>query len=487
MKKYFLFIVMLAICNMAIGQWNSNGINIYNTNTGYVGIGNNAPTTLLHVQKNVTEPTITVQNLGGFGGATYSMIDNASGAYWKFKATLNGGFKIRDHANGIDVFIIEQNTSPNLLYLKSGGNVGIGTAAPASSSLLDLTSNSKGFLPPRMTSAEMNAIANPANGLLVYCTDCASDGLGRISIFMAGSWYTLSVNNCTSPPAVPTEGNHLGLESQIIWSWNSVTGATGYKWNTANNYFSAIDIGNITSKTESGLQCNTVFTRYVWAYNGCGNSPSTILTQATSIHIFECGDSLTINHLIGTVSPVNKSVTYGTINNVPGEPNKCWITSNLGSNHQSTSFDDTSEESAGWYWQFNRQQGYMHDGETRTPGTPWIDPIDEQSNWQEGNDPCTIELGENWRIPTINEWANVREAGWWINGYDPWYSLLKLHDAGCLEPSYGELNMRGSAGKYWSSIGLESTVGQFFYFQGLDCWGGGEYKSFGLTIRCIRN
>jgi hypothetical protein len=47
-------------------------------------------------------------------------------------------------------------------------NVGIGTTSPDASSLLDLTANDKGFLPPRMTTIERLAIVNPAMGLLVY-------------------------------------------------------------------------------------------------------------------------------------------------------------------------------------------------------------------------------------------------------------------------------------------------------------------------------
>jgi len=49
--------------------------------------------------------------------------------------------------------------------------VGIGTITPDASSILDLTSTSKGLLAPRMTSAQRTAIASPATGLLVYQTD----------------------------------------------------------------------------------------------------------------------------------------------------------------------------------------------------------------------------------------------------------------------------------------------------------------------------
>ncbi|HNS46508.1 MAG TPA: FISUMP domain-containing protein [Bacteroidales bacterium] len=97
---------------------------------GNVGIGNNAPGSLLYVAKNMGEPTITIRNLGGGGGATYSMIDDLSGANWKFKATAFGGFKIRDQANAMDVFTIETNSAVNMIYIKTGGNIGIGKNAP---------------------------------------------------------------------------------------------------------------------------------------------------------------------------------------------------------------------------------------------------------------------------------------------------------------------------------------------------------------------
>jgi hypothetical protein len=114
----------------AQGQWGVNGSHIFNTNAGNVGIGNNSPTTLLHVQKNMIEPTITIQNLGGTGGATYTMMDNASGANWKFKATQSGGFKIRDHAYALDVMVFEPNSAANSLYVDENGFVGIGTNSP---------------------------------------------------------------------------------------------------------------------------------------------------------------------------------------------------------------------------------------------------------------------------------------------------------------------------------------------------------------------
>ncbi len=132
MKKIYFFIVLiLFLTSIAEAQWSFNGTHIFNSNTGNVGIGTSSPATLLEVGKNMTSPEITVHNFGGTGGASFAMIDNASGANWKFKATNAGGFKIRDHASGLDVIGIELNSMANALYIKSGGNVGIGTATPA--------------------------------------------------------------------------------------------------------------------------------------------------------------------------------------------------------------------------------------------------------------------------------------------------------------------------------------------------------------------
>ncbi|TBM98858.1 hypothetical protein EYD45_16145 [Hyunsoonleella flava] len=49
--------------------------------------------------------------------------------------------------------------------------VGIGTTNPDNSSILDIESTDMGILIPRLTTAQINAIVNPAMGLMVFNTD----------------------------------------------------------------------------------------------------------------------------------------------------------------------------------------------------------------------------------------------------------------------------------------------------------------------------
>jgi hypothetical protein len=293
-------------------------------------------------------------------------------------------------------------------------------------------------------------------------------------------------DNCPVPQK-PTTGTLVANSTQIIWHWNTVTDATGYKWNTTNDYASATDMGTVATKTETGLTCNTAYTRYVWAYNSCGNSSVTTMTQTTSYCLFICGSSIAINHVAGTVAPVTKTVNYATVTNILGESSKCWITSNLGSDHQAASVDDATEASAGWYWQFNRKQGYKHDGTTRTPNTTWIDVIAEGFDWQEVNDPCTLELGIGWRIPTKTEWINVNTIGNWTNWYGPWNSALRMHAAGNLYESDGSLQSRGSNGYYWSSSLEASIHGWVLNFNEGTSVIGFASKTFGNSLRCLKD
>ena len=92
----------------------------------------------------------------------------------------------------------------------SQNGVGINaTGAPAdSSSMLDLSSTSKGFLPPRMTGTQRDAIVNPATGLIVWCTNCGTNG-GELEAYNGSSWRNMAGGAAALYIGAPFQGGIL--------------------------------------------------------------------------------------------------------------------------------------------------------------------------------------------------------------------------------------------------------------------------------------
>ncbi len=307
----------------------------------------------------------------------------------------------------------------------------------------------------------------------------------NVRAIRAFPWATLSTNTltnisygtATSGGNITSDGGGSVISRGVCWntSPNPTTGNS----HTTDGSGTGSFISNI-----SGLTANTLY--YVRAYS-TNNFGTTFGNQVSfTTLVWTCPTSITVNHnTSGGVAPVNKTVTYGIVTNVPGEPSKCWITSNLGADHQATAKNDATEPSAGWYWQFNRKQGYKHDGTTRTPNTTWITPISENSDWVLANDPCALELGTGWRIPTYTEWSNLILYGGWYSWNDTWNSSLKLHAAGYLTATNGSLLARGSYGQYWDSQQNNNDQGSYLFFWASQCQIYNSLKTTGNTIRCI--
>ena len=278
--------------------------------------------------------------------------------------------------------------------LHISGSAGVGTTTPVASAALDVTSTTKGFLPPRMTTGQRDAIASPASGLMVYNTD-----INDVNYYNGSNWSRIG---------------------ETAWS---------------------------------------------------------------------CGSSKVITHIAGDVCPVTKTVTYGTVTSALSGASKCWITQNLGADQQASVVDDSTEASAGWYWQFNLKQGYKHDGSVLTPS--WtVTSINEESDWTSANDPCAILLGTGWRLPTYTEWLNADangETGGWDDYNETFADALKLHAAGYLNNGYGALGNRGSIGYYWSSTQYSAASGWYLAFYDLYSGMFHNNKANGFGVRCLKD
>lgn len=104
----------------------------------------------------------------------------------------SGGWKRIARADEISGGTSSWTVSGTNQYSNVSGSVSVGTSAPHTSALLDISSISKGVLMPRMNTSQRFAIASPANGLLVYDTDKDEfyyyNGSGWISVINGEYW-----------------------------------------------------------------------------------------------------------------------------------------------------------------------------------------------------------------------------------------------------------------------------------------------------------
>lgn len=81
--------------------------------------------------------------------------------------------------------VVIGNTSITKTSLR--GQIGIGTDAPVTTAKVQIDSTTQGFLPPRMTTTEKNAITSPAIGLVVFDTT-----LERLCVRTSTTWVGLT-------------------------------------------------------------------------------------------------------------------------------------------------------------------------------------------------------------------------------------------------------------------------------------------------------
>lgn len=114
--------------------------------------------------------------------------ENAKGTRFSSNVFYTGyGFALNNNYNST----VSETFYNNNQYLGGAASgVFIGqdtTAIPVTSSLLDITSTTKGVLFPRMTTTQKNAISSPAEGLIIYDLT-----LHKLCVYTGGAWQTIT-------------------------------------------------------------------------------------------------------------------------------------------------------------------------------------------------------------------------------------------------------------------------------------------------------
>ena len=189
---------------------------------------------------------------------------------------------------------------------------------PDNSAMLDVKSTEKGMLVPRMTAAQRDAIASPANGLLVYVTDddqfYYNEGTAASPSWKAvgGAQEINDLGDAKSEAYSLFLGNHAG-ENDDGNNYNTATGVSSLRANTSGKrnaafgayslYYNTTGLGN-TAFGHASLYKNQT------GYSNVAVGVRSLYKNTDRSNLVAVGDSALFNNGNGASQP--DDATYNT-------------------------------------------------------------------------------------------------------------------------------------------------------------------------------
>ncbi len=158
-------------------------------------------------------------------------------------------------------------------------------SSPNSKAILDVSSTTKGLLLPRMTYLQREAIASPPAGLMIWCSNCGSDG--ELQIYDGTAWTSLTASTPSYLPDAPTIGLAYPGNTQAFVSFTAPVNTGG----TITSYTATSSPSGITGTlnqagsgiiTVNGLSNGTAYTFTVTATNASGTSLASTASNAVT-------------------------------------------------------------------------------------------------------------------------------------------------------------------------------------------------------------
>ena len=358
--------------------------------------------------------------------------------------------------------------------------------------MLDVQSNTKGVLLPRMTSTQRDNISTPATGLMIFntTTGCLEINLGMSA---SPSWQSI---RCT-PGTVATLDCQTATISELsnapLVQNVAATGVTITLPYTGGDG-KAYDSQSFPSTGVVGLTANLAAGSLV---NGNGNLILSIDGTGTTSGLAEFAFN------IGGQT-CNLTVPVGCGAYVDVGQWKAFSCYNLGAANTAADPFTPSWEIHGGYWQWGTQlEAAAGPSDASTPNNGpvagWNTSNIPNGAWNEDltmpmpNNPCP----SGFRVPTLAQWEGVyysnsrSNVGSWSsspNNYSAgkeFGSRLVLPATGYRDPGNGALYSRGTTAFYWSSRESGSDSGFYLFFNVSS--GGSSFlpRTYGNPVRCI--
>jgi hypothetical protein len=216
------------------------------------------------------------------------------------------------------------------VFFKSNAQTILGNSNPMPTAALEMQSNSKGFLVPRMSYAQMQAIVSPATGLQIWCTNCGIN-FGAMEYYNGTNWIAFdgtSVSTVYPTIAATTTVSDVSFFSAT--SGGNITSDNGQSiiqkgicWSTSTNPTVALltkttegaGVGSFTSNLNSLLDTTKYYVRS-YATNNLGitvyGAETFFLTKKLAINAIGLGGK--VAYILTATDPgYDANVKHGII------------------------------------------------------------------------------------------------------------------------------------------------------------------------------
>jgi uncharacterized protein (TIGR02145 family) len=200
------------------------------------------------------------------------------------------------------------------------GTVGIGTSNPSSAAALDITSTTQGLLLPRLTYVQKTAISNPVAGLILFCSDCGTNGEmqlynGTSFVNMIGGTaqfalpvissttgaYSITTSSAISGGVITSDGGANITARGLVWGTS--TGSSTFSVTTGTG------TGTFTSSI-TGLTSGIIYYIRAFATNSVGTKYGSEITLNTAQAVATLAATTTTSSIGSTTAVSGGNITY---------------------------------------------------------------------------------------------------------------------------------------------------------------------------------